>query len=63
MITYFKNKNIKSEKKYKNYKTLNTVLESMVSLKINRASSTSLSLASTGVGLIIRPKSAGIACT
>ena len=28
MITYFKDKNHKSKKRYKNYKTLNTVLES-----------------------------------
>ena len=29
MITYFKDKNYKSKKKYKNYETLNTVLESV----------------------------------
>ena len=28
MITYFKDRNNKSKKRYKNYKTLNTVLES-----------------------------------
>ena len=62
MITYFKNKNHKSKKKYKNYKTLNTILESIDSFVIIRATSTSITLSVTGVGLIILPKSAGIAC-
>ena len=62
MITYFKDKNKKSKKKYKNYKTLNTVLESVDSNFIIGASSTSIVLSITGVGLIIQPISAGIAC-
>ena len=62
MITYFKDKNNKSKKKYKNYKTLNTVLESVDSIVIIGASSTSIALSITGVGLIILPISAGIAC-
>ena len=61
MITYFKDKNHKSKKKYKNYKTLNTVLESVDS--IIGATSTSITLSITGMGLIILPISAGIACT
>ena len=62
MITYFKDKNNKSKKIYKNYKTLNTVLESVDSIVIIAATSTSITLSITGVGLIILPISAGIAC-
>ena len=62
MITYFKDKNNKSKKKYKNYKTLNTILESADSIAIIGATSTSITLSITGVGLIILPISAGVAC-
>ena len=61
MITYFKDKNHKSKKKYKNYKTLNKVLESVDSIVIIAATSTSITLSITGIGLIILPISAGIA--
>ena len=63
MITYFKDKNNKSKKRYKNYKTLNTILESVDSIVIIAATSTSLTLSVTGIGLIVLPISAGIACT
>ena len=63
MITYFKDKNNKSKKRYKNYKTLNTVLESVDSIVIIGATSTSITLSVTGIGLIVLPISAGIACT
>ena len=63
MITYFKDKNHKSKKKYENYKTLNTILESVDSIVIIGATSTSITLSITGIGLIILPTSAGIACT
>ena len=62
MITYFKDKNNKSKKKYKNYKTLNTVFESVDSIVIIGATSTSITLSVTGIGLIVLPISAGIAC-
>ena len=62
MITYFKDKNHKSKKKYKNYKTLNTILESVDSIVIIAATSTSMTLSITGIGLIILPISGGIAC-
>ena len=62
MITYFKDKNHKSKKKYKNYKTLNTILESVDSIVIIATSSTSITLSITGIGLIVLPISAGIAC-
>ena len=63
MITYFKDKNNKSKKRYKNYKTLNTVLESVDSIVIIAATSTSITLSITGIGLLVLPISAGIACT
>ena len=63
MITYFKDKIHKSKKRYKNYKTLNTVLESVDSIVIIGATLTSVTLSITGIGLIILPISAGIACT
>ena len=62
MITYFKDKNHKSKKKYKNYNTLNTVLESVDSVVIIGATSTSITLSVNGIGLIVLPISAGIAC-
>ena len=63
IISFFKDKNHKSKKKYKNYKTLNTKLESVDSIVIIGATSTSITLSITGIGLIILPISAGIACT
>ena len=62
MIAYFKDKNHKSKKKYKNYKTLNTMIESVDSIVIIAATSTSITLSITGIGLIVLPISAGIAC-
>ena len=63
MITYFKDKNNKSKKRYKNYKTQNTILESVDSILIIGATSTSITLSITGIDLIVSPISAGIACT
>ena len=63
MITYFKDKNHKSTKKYKNYKTLNAILESVESILIIGATSTSIILSIIGFGLNILPISAGIALT
>ena len=63
MITYLKDKNSKSKKRYKNYKTLNTIIESVGSTVIIGATSTSIILSITGIGLIVLPISAGIACT
>ena len=62
MITYFKEKNNKSKKRYKNYKILNTVLESVDSIVIIAAKSISITLSVTGMCLIVLPISAGIAC-
>ena len=63
MITYFKDKNHKSKKRYENSKTLNTILESVDSIVIIETTSTSVTLSVTGVGLIVLPISAAIACT
>ena len=63
MITYFKHKNNKSKKKYKINKTLNTVLETVDSIIMIGATSTSVALSFTGTGLTVLPISAGIACT
>ena len=63
MITYFKVKNKKSKERYKNYKTLNTISESVDSTVIIGATSTSITLSITVVGWNILPISAGIACT
>ena len=63
MIIYFKNKSEKSRKKYKNFKTLNTVLELKDSIVIIGATSTSTTLSITDVGLIILPISAVFART
>ena len=62
MITYFEDKNNKSKKNYKIYKTLNTVLESVDSIVIIAATSTSITLSVTGIGLIVLPMSVGVAC-
>ena len=62
MITYFKDKNRRSKKRYKNYKTLNRILESVDSIVITAATTTSITLSVTGIGLIVLPISAGIAC-
>ena len=63
MITYFKDKNNKSKMRYENYKILNTILESVDSIVIIGATSTSITLSNTIFGLNILPISAGIACT
>ena len=63
MVTYFKEKNHKPKKKYKTSKSLNTILESVDWIVIIGATSTSITLSITGVGLKILPISARIACT
>ena len=60
MISYIKDKNNNCKKKYK--KKLNTVLETVDSIVIIAATSTSITLSVTGVGLTILPIAAGIAC-
>ena len=47
MVTYFKDKNNKSKKKYKNYKTMTTKLKSFDTIVIIATTSSSLSLSLT----------------
>ena len=63
MTTFFKDKNNKSKKNYRSYKTLNTILESVDTILIIGATSTSITFSITDIGLIIQTKPAGIACT
>ena len=63
MITYFRDKNNKSKERFKKYKTLNTILESIDSIVIIGATSTSIILSVSGVVLIFSPISVGFACT
>ena len=63
MITYFKNKNHNSKKRYKNYKTLTSILESVNTVVIIGATKTSVTLSVTGVGWIVVPLCAGNACS
>ena len=60
-ITYFRDH--KSRKKFNNYKTLTSVLESMDTVVIIGATTMSVTLSVIGVGLMVKPKSAGIAGT
>ena len=62
MITYFKDKNNKSKKKYKKYKLLNTILKSFDTIVIIATTSTSISLSVTDIGLIAIPISTATAC-
>ena len=63
MITRFKDKNHKSKKRYKNYKSLSTIIESLDTIVNFGATSTSITLSITGIGLNMLPISAGIAGT
>ena len=63
MIQYFIDKMHKLKKRYKNYKIPNSILESVDSIVIIATTSTSITLSFTGIGLIVLPISAGIACT
>ena len=63
MITYFEVETHKSKKKYENYKTLTSISESVDTVVIIGATTTSVMLLVIGVGLIVFPISAGIACT
>ena len=62
MITYFKDVNKKSKKRYKKYKMLTTILKSFDTFVIIGTTSSSITLSLTGIGLIAIPISSGIAC-
>ena len=62
MITYFKDKNHKLKKKYKSYKRLTAIFESVHTVVNVGATTRSVTLSVTDVGLIVVPISVGSAC-
>ena len=62
MITYFKDRNNKSKKRFKNYKMLTRILKSFDAIVIIATSPSSITSRFTGIGLIVIPISTGIAC-
>ena len=59
---YFKDKNNKPKKKYRKYKTTTTKLKSFYTFVIIASTSSSITLSVTGIGSIVIPISAAIAC-
>ena len=62
MITYFKDKNNKSKKKYRKIKTITTILESIDIFVILAATSGSITSVLTGIELKAIPISNAIVC-
>ena len=62
MITYFKDKNNKSKKEIKKYKTITTIIKSFDTFVIIATTSSSITLSLTGIGLIVIPISTTSAC-
>ena len=62
MITYFKDKNNKSKKIYKKFKTITKILKSFDTFVIIATTSGSITLSLTGFGLIAIPKTTASAC-
>ena len=62
MITYFKDKNNKSKKKCKKYKTITTIIKSFDAFVIFATTSSSITLSLTGIGLEAIPISKATAC-
>ena len=62
MITYFKDRNNKSKKKYEKFKTITTILKSFDTFVIIATTSSSITLSLTGIGLIVIPISTASAC-
>ena len=63
MITYFIDKNHKSKKKYKSYKTITTKLKSFDTFVIIATTSSSTTWSVIGIALIAIPISTATACT
>ena len=61
MITYFQDKNHKSKKRCDIYFTLTSILESVDTVVITGATTTSVTLLVIGVELILMSSSAGVA--
>ena len=62
MITYFKDKNNKSKKKFKKYKAITTKLKSIDTIVIIATTSSSITLSLTGIGLTAIPISTATTC-
>ena len=62
MITYCKNKNHESKNKYKESKTITTILKTFDTFVIILTTSYSITLSLTGIGLIVIPISSATAC-
>ena len=62
MISFFENKILQSKKKFENYETITSVIESVDTIVIIGATTISVTLSVTGVGLVVVPISAGVAC-
>ena len=62
MITYFKDRDNKSKKKYEKYKTITTILKSFDTFVIFAKTSSSITSSLTGIGLIVMPISTATAC-
>ena len=61
LITYFRDKNNKSKKKFKKYKTLTPILKSFDTIVITETTSSSVTLSHTGVDLMVVPISTATA--
>ena len=53
MITYFKDKNNKTKRKFKTFKTITTILKSFDTFVIIATTSSSITLSLTEIGLIV----------
>ena len=62
MITYFKDRNNKSKRNIKKYKTLTKIHKSFDTIVIIATTSSSITLSVTGIGLIVIPISTATAC-
>ena len=62
MITYFKDKNHKSRKRYTKYKTITTILKSFDTFVIIATTSSSITPSLAGMGLIVISISTATAC-
>ena len=62
MITYFRDKNHKSKKKHKKFKTITTILKSFDTFVFIATTSSSITLSLTGFGLIVLPIPTALAC-
>ena len=62
MNAYSKEKNNKTKKKYKKYKTKTTIINFFDTFVISATTSSSITLSFTGIGLIALPISTATAC-